>query len=74
MPLTEGKPVPTELSYELAALGKEIELEDENTAGNVLGTIYPLLIRCCSIEVVLILIENFNSFIASIRCEDPINN
>ncbi|KAK4746240.1 hypothetical protein SAY87_012552 [Trapa incisa] len=30
--LEEGKPVPTELSYELASLQKEIDLEDENTA------------------------------------------
>lgn len=30
---TEGKPIPTELRNEEAALRQEIDLEDENTAG-----------------------------------------
>lgn len=33
MGISEGKPIPTELRNEEAALRKEIDLEDENTAG-----------------------------------------
>lgn len=33
--LAEGKPIPTELRNEEAALRHEIDLEDENTAGNL---------------------------------------
>ncbi|CAB4290045.1 unnamed protein product [Prunus armeniaca] len=32
-PLQEGKPIPTELRNEEAELCREIDLEDENTAG-----------------------------------------
>lgn len=79
LPLAEGKPIPTELRYEAAALGKEVELEDENTAGNVPCTIHPFRFAAPKrFEVMIMLIDSvfidLALVIGSVRCECPINN
>lgn len=48
--MTEGKPIPTELRNEEAALRQEIDLEDEYTAGSAPPV---------SIDIVLVRVTKF---------------
>lgn len=53
MSLVEGKPIPTELRNEEAALRQEIDLEDEITAGAMLSDCAVYLFVCLPILVLL---------------------